>query len=432
MPEPVPWSPYDAAVAHTVGLPAAQARFAELRPRRLPPVDDPLSNVRDVVVVVSSSRGGSTLFGEILRRCDDLLHLRAEVNPQFVVAGLGGHGDTGIFRDELAAQIGNAAIDVDQAIVDDLALAVAWRLSAQWPELGIDLDEAISWTLDAAAEVDPLDHRELHLRVLARARARHPAVNPHYYDLPADVVADRFPDAPLPAGPPGALLVEMPPFVLVRPWRRADAARLASRPLVLSTPRNAFRLAFLRALFPDARFRVIHLTRNPAASVNGLVDGWLHHGFFNVAVDEPLRIAGYSDRFPAWGRRWWCYDFPLAWRGLTDRSLEAVCAEQWRSHHEAVLDFLDEHPDVEHQRVRFEDVVGAQREGLFADLGEWLGVGEALRHAAAEELPPVMATAPPRPRRWLPRADVIEPVVAAVDVAAMADRLGYADPATWD
>ncbi|MDP9071610.1 MAG: sulfotransferase [Actinomycetota bacterium] len=92
----------------------------------------------------------------------------------------------------------------------------------------------------------------------------------------------------------------------------AAATAAASRPLVLSTPRNAFRLAFLRSLFPAARFRVVHLTRNPAASVNGLIDGWLHHGFFNMAVDEPLAIAGYTDAFPLWGDRWWCYDFPPA------------------------------------------------------------------------------------------------------------------------
>ncbi len=30
------------------------------------------------------------------------------------------------------------------------------------------------------------------------------------------------------------------------------------------------------------------------------------------AVDEPLAIAGYTDAFPLWGDRWWCYDFPPA------------------------------------------------------------------------------------------------------------------------
>jgi hypothetical protein len=429
VPDLPPWSLYDAAVPHTTGLPRAQAVFDALRPVRQPPVDDPLAAVGDVVVVVSASRGGSTLFAEILRRSEGLLHLRAEVNPLFVVAGLAG-GDTAVLAGELAAEIGTPASAVGQEELEDLALAVAWRLTAQWPALGIDPEEACGWVRRAAAEAGrPFDHTELHLRVLELARQRHPGVNPHYYDLPADVAARRFPDAPVPSGPPGERLVEMPPFVLVRPWRRPDRAALASRPLVLSTPRNAFRLRFLRMLFPAARFRVVHLTRNPAASVNGLVDGWLHHGFFNVALDVPLRIAGYTDAFPRWGDRWWCYDFPPAWRTLTDAALPEVCAEQWRSHHQAVLDFLAE-TGVESRRVRFEDVVGPRRQEVFAGLGEWLGTG-SLAEAEAQQLPPLMATAPPARRRWERRAAVLGPALSAAPVVEMADALGYGDPDTW-
>lgn len=434
MHDEVPWSAYDAAVPHTTGLPGAVARFDALRPRRRLPADRPLDLVRDVVVVVSSSRGGSTLFGEVLRRCDGLLHLRAEVNPLFVVAGLAG-GDSAVLADELAAEVGNPAGDLgdlddpDGDLVEDLALTVAWRLTAQWPEVPVDPDEAVAWVRDAVT--DPAarrDHVELHLRVLARARDRFPAVDPWYYDLPAAVVAERFPDAPAPAGPPGRRLVEMPPFVLVRPWRRADAEALSTRPLVLTTPRNSFRLPFFRALFPSARLRVVHLTRNPAASVNGLVDGWLHHGFFNVAVDVPLAIRGYSDAFPAWGRRWWNYDFPPGWRDLVAEDLPTVCAHQWASHHAAALDAIAT-GGLDHVRVRFEDVVGPRRAEVLSSLGEWLGVGTGL--ASLPQPPPVMATAPPRPRRWEARSALLDPVLSAPFVVEMAERLGYTDRAGW-
>jgi hypothetical protein len=425
-----PWSAYDAAVPHTTGLPRAREVFDALRLARSPAGHDALGAVRDVVAVVSSSRGGSTLFAEILRRSDQLLHLRAEVNPLFVVAGLTG-GDTEVLAAELAAEIGSPAAVVGEAELDDLALAVAWRLTAQWPEAGIDPDDARAWVHEAAgALASPFDPRELHLRVLERACARFPAVNPHYYDLPTATVAARFPDAPPPAGPPGARLVEMPPFVLVRPWRRPDPATLASRPLVLSTPRNAFRLAFLRSLFPAARFRVVHLTRNPAASVNGLVDGWLHHGFYNVAVQDRLRIAGYTDAFPEWGDHWWCYDFPPRWRDFVDAPLPAVCGEQWRSHHQAALDFLAE-TEVGWHQVRFEDVVGSQRQEVFAELGDWLGTGPSLAEAVRDLPPPVMATAEPRPRRWERRAATLAPVLESHPVGEMTARLGYGDPTTW-
>lgn len=433
---PVPWSAYDAAVPRTVGLPGAAARFAALRPLRRPPVRDPLGLVREVVVVVSSSRGGSTVFGELLRRCDALLHLRAEVNPLFVVAGLGDGGagaPAAVLAEELAAEIGNPAPVMGEEEREDLALAFAWRLVAQWPELAVDPGEAARWAREAAGRPGrAVDHVALNLAVLERAVAAFPAVDPRYYDLPVAAVAARFPTASPPAGPPGERLVEMPPFVLLRPWRRAGADALASRPLVLTTPRNAFRLAFFRDLFPRATLRVVHLTRNPAASVNGLVDGWLHHGFFNVAVDVPLRIGGYSDAFPAWGRRWWNYDFPPHWRELVGADLAEVCAHQWASHHDAVLGFLaGPGAGVESCRVRFEDVVGPRRDTVLDELGEWLGVGQALRSAAAEELPPVMATAPPRPRRWEARAPMLDPVLRGEVVREMAARLGYEDRAGW-
>lgn len=412
-----------------------------MRPFRQPSVDGPLGAVRDVVAVVSSSRGGSTLFGEILRRCGELLHLRAEVNPLFVVAGLAGGGDAAVLAEELAAEMGNPAPMVGEAETEDLALAVAWRLTAQWPTVDIDADQACRWARDAARTSfgEGFDHRaepaparvlEFHLQVLEAARRRHPAVNPYYYDLPSELVHRRFPDASPPDGPPAERLIEMPPFVLVRPWRRPDRDALASRPLVLSTPRNAFRLGFLRSLFPTARFRVVHLTRNPAASINGLVDGWLHHGFFNVAVDDALHIAGYSDVFPRWGDRWWCYDFPPEWRHFTTVPLPEVCGEQWRSHHQAVLDFVSS-AGVEWRRVRFEDVVGSRSREVFSELAQWLAV-PSLAEVAAERLPPVMATAPPARRRWERRAEVFAPVLASPAVAEMTTALGYEDRNTWE
>src|SRR4051794_15486434 len=92
-------------------VPEAAATFAALREARHGQAAD-LAQVRDVIVVVSSSRGGSTLLGELLRRTPGFLSLRAEINPLFVVAGLepaDGDRRRAAFGAELAAEIGRPA-----------------------------------------------------------------------------------------------------------------------------------------------------------------------------------------------------------------------------------------------------------------------------------------------------------------------------------
>ena len=130
------------------------------------------------------------------------------------------------------------------------------------------------------------------------------------------------------------------------------------RPLLLKASMDAYRIPFLRRLFPDARLRLIHLTRNPAAAVNGMMDGWLHHGFFshNLADRVVLDIEGYSGW---WVRSWWNFDLPPGWRRVVAQPLAGVCAAQWASAHTAIMAGLRADPEV--ARVRAEDVLDARR-----------------------------------------------------------------------
>jgi hypothetical protein len=281
----------------------------------------------------------------------------------------------------------------------------------------------VAWAREALATAPD----DLAGHILGRAAARDARVDPRRYDIP------REPGVPAPEGPPGDLLVEMPPFVIPRPWRLATEADVRSRPLVLATPRNGYRVAFLAGLFPASRVRVVHLLRNPGASVNGLVDGWLHHGFFNCRMPRELAIRGYSDRGP-WGRSWWNYDVPPGWEDVVDAALPQVCALQWRAAHEAALDAVDR-LGLERHRLRYEDLVGAPeaRERAARGLAEWLGIpAEELVPLVVGGLDPVMATAPPRPGRWRAREAALADVLADPRTLAVAERLGYdADPATW-
>lgn len=91
------------APADTGVMEDLRRRLGNLRDLRGPAVADFPGAVRDVVVIVSSSRGGSSMFAEILRRSDALLHLTAEINPFLRLAGLD-HPGAGTGSDALGAE----------------------------------------------------------------------------------------------------------------------------------------------------------------------------------------------------------------------------------------------------------------------------------------------------------------------------------------
>lgn len=431
---------------------AAFARLAALRARAPSPARSISAAVRDVVVVASSSRGGSSVFAEILRSTPELNHFQAEINPFLVIAGLT-WPESGTGSDRLRAADASAAqralldLEMSQDIGrraegtvdrDAFAWALTWRLCAQWPTEDFDLDRVRGWVdqaSDAARDegVGPtgatFDVHAFHLPFLQQVRAAHPIVNPYAYDLDPARVAAAFPGLARVEGAPSPVLIEEPPFVPIRPWRLSDEAALSARPLMIKTPSNVYRLDFLRSLFPGARLRVLHLVRAPAASINGLYDGWRHAGFHAHHMATPLNIAGYTDHRPA-DARWWKFDLPPGWQDWTEAPLEQVCAFQWTSAHQATLDFLDQNPDIDRLQVRFEDVVGspARRLAAFQSLADWLGVplDRALLEVVDQGLPPIMATARPRQNRWYEKASLLGPVLATQPLRAVAERLGYA------
>ena len=61
-----------------------------------------LAQVGTVILVVSSSRGGSSVFAELLRRSEGFLHCRGEVTPFLRIVGLS-FPDSGTQSDTLAA-----------------------------------------------------------------------------------------------------------------------------------------------------------------------------------------------------------------------------------------------------------------------------------------------------------------------------------------
>ena len=184
-------------------------------------------------------------------------------------------------------------------------------------------------------------------------------------------------------------------------------------------------------MFPNARIRLLHLVRNPAAAINGLFDGWRSGGFHAHRVPEPLDIQGYTDHQPR-SASWWKYDLPPGWRDHTASPLVDVCAFQWRSAHSAIL---SQDLGLERKVFHFERFVrgAAERVELMREVASWLGApaSRAVLDRFREPPPTVMSTARPRLQRWFARRAEIEPVVARTAIRDLARELGCGPPGNW-
>ena len=193
---------------------------------------------------------------------------------------------------------------------------------------------------------------------------------------------------------------------------------------MMKTPSNAYRASFLRALFPNARVQVLHLTRNPAAAINGLVDGWRFRGFHAHRLAQPHAIEGAPER------DWWKYDLPPGWQDWTNRSLVEVAGFQWRSAHART----SSRPG-EKMRCRSASRTSWVRTAWRPSRAYSPGWAPISTHPCAQSSPQgcpvVMATERPRQRRWFARAELLEPVLADPEVNEVAEALGYTDRADW-
>jgi hypothetical protein len=433
-------------------------RAAILSRRDTPLLRGSLRDVRRLVIINSSSRSGSSLLYTLLGKLPHVYCLTGEAAPFYKLnATLGGFNPhasdripdalldrvidfPGLSRDFLAdlacrePSIACRDIDAD-TYVDDLML----RLALQWTTITFEpaaLRRSIGAALDAyVARHAVFNAEEFYLELLERLMVLWPQINPFYYDIGTDKVALRFPFLEVPVGPPVAgFTLEEPPFILLSPFRKPTPADLAGKTLLLKSTVDCYRMNLIEKLFPDTEIRIIHLVRNPAATINGIYDGWHHRGFFshNLSHDftgdesPELRIRGYSDRYP-FGSTWWNFDLPDGWQRMVDRDLVEVCAFQWHGANTEIL----RHLAATHRpscRVHFEEIIRSEgdRRQAFARLLDFMGMPEEdLDALQLDRLPVVQSTLPPQLYRWKRRHDLIAQVLAAPRISELAAHFGY-------
>ena len=173
----------------------------------------------------------------------------------------------------------------------------------------------------------------------------------------------------------------------------ADSVRLLEK-----TPKNALRIPFFDALFPDARF--VFLWREPEENISSIIDAWRAGGW----VTYP--------QLPGWDGPWSLL-LPPGWQSLKGRPLPEIAAYQWATTNRTIMDDLERIPADRRHVVRYSDFLAdpaAVIRGVcaFADLE----FDAALTERTGGDLPPSRHTLPPpEAGKWKKNAAEIEPLI---------------------
>lgn len=163
--------------------------------------------------------------------------------------------------------------------------------------------------------------------------------------------------------------------------------------LIDKTPRNAPRVSFIDALFPDSLF--IYLKRDGRDNTNSLINAWRTPRYRTYALPEPHAIPGVDPK-------WWKFILYPGWQEDVKGPVEVVCAKQWRFSNDAALDALAQLPSDRWTEVRYEDFI-EDPEAQTGRLMDFVGLSyeEAVRaKARAAKTKPINVVTPPELGKW--------------------------------
>lgn len=187
--------------------------------------------------------------------------------------------------------------------------------------------------------------------------------------------------------------------------------------LIDKTPRNAPRVGFIDALFPDARF--IYLKRDGRDNTNSLINAWRTPRYRTYALPEPHSIPGVDPK-------WWKFILYSGWRADTKGPLEVVCAKQWAFSNDRAMAGLASLAADRWTEVRYEEFI-TDPESHTARLMSFLDLSyeDAVRaKAAAAKTTPINVVTPPELGKW--RKENPNEIAAVEDILAPTmEAMGY-------
>lgn len=188
---------------------------------------------------------------------------------------------------------------------------------------------------------------------------------------------------------------------------RAGAPPSGGVRMLEKTPKNALRVPFFDAAWPDSYF--VYLYRDPRQTLGSMIEAWLSGRF----VTYPM--------LPGWGRPPWSLLLVPGWRDLVGKPLPEVVAIQWATTTKLLIQDL--------QRLPRERVLGIDYAQLLADpQATMIRLARALDLRWDVELPdalPLSKTTFTRPskdkwRRFEAEIEKVYPALAEADLHAQA------------
>ena len=182
-----------------------------------------------------------------------------------------------------------------------------------------------------------------------------------------------------------------------------DGRPLANEPVRMleKTPKNALRVGFLAAAFPEARF--VYLYRAPEPTLASMIEGWMLGGFRTYPT------------LPGWTGLPWSFLLVPGWRELVGAPLARVVATQWATTTTTLLADLATLPAERVSCLRYDDLVAEPAEAIgrlcaALDLAWDRPVGERLPLSR-------FTVSPPAAEKWRSRSADLAPVLPLVKAA---------------
>lgn len=114
---------------------------------------------------------------------------------------------------------------------------------------------------------------------------------------------------------------------------------------------NGLCVSYLYSLFPDAHF--VYVKRNPGDNLNSLIEGWgKPEEFATWSSELKEKISVDKGHYTQW-----CFFLSNGWRDYLDKSIEEVCAFQYRAINEEILAAKKRIPSQQWTEVFYEDLV---------------------------------------------------------------------------